>query len=126
MSMDAHVTVDPRLIGSTVLEHTVPLAGPGSSDKDRFLGVQDLVFAVEEHRIREMSWSVAPVGGPRPYTFAVKELVPPRPYSWSLALMEMLVDPVLVRWVPEPVVEQYRRWNPFFLSSLREFDKDGP
>ena len=33
---------------------------------------------------------------------------------WALALMEMLVDPMLVCWVPGWVVEQYERWNPDF------------
>ena len=33
--------------------------------------------------------------------------------------MEMLVDPVLVAWVPGWVVEQYERWNPKFRGTLR-------
>ena len=37
---------------------------------------------------------------------------------WGDALMEMLVDPVLVEWVPRHVREQYERWNPFFRRSL--------
>jgi len=32
--------------------------------------------------------------------------------------MEMLVDPVLVRWVPRWVAEQYERWNPKFRVKL--------
>ena len=35
-----------------------------------------------------------------------------------MALMEMIVDPVLSRWVPEWVLEQYKRWNPYFTLSL--------
>ena len=34
--------------------------------------------------------------------------------GWGLALMVMLIDPVLYRWVPAWVVEQYERANPFF------------
>ena len=37
---------------------------------------------------------------------------------WGDALMEMLVDPVLVEWVPRHVREQYERWNPFFRRCL--------
>ena len=33
--------------------------------------------------------------------------------------MEMLVDPVLVAWVPCWVVEQYERWNPYFRDAVR-------
>ena len=29
--------------------------------------------------------------------------------AWGFGLMEMLVDPVLVAWVPSWVVEQYER-----------------
>ena len=32
--------------------------------------------------------------------------------------MEMLVDPVLSLWVPEWIVEQYKRWNKHFEESL--------
>ena len=32
-------------------------------------------------------------------------------YGWRYALMEMLVDPVLAKWVPDWIKEQYRRWN---------------
>ena len=39
-------------------------------------------------------------------------------YGWAYALMEMLVDPVLLEWVPDYIVEQYRRWNPYFTESL--------
>ena len=48
-------------------------------------------------------------------------------YTWSYALMEMLVDPVLKTWVPAWVVEQYTRWNPYFEKQLRtvmEVDAD--
>ena len=35
------------------------------------------------------------------------------PVGWTLALMEMLTDPMLLQWVPRWVVEQYERANPF-------------
>ena len=63
--------------------------------------------------------------GRRPDDFRYQTLSPPEQYGWSLALLEMLVDPVLVRWVPQHVVEQYRRWNPFFVKSLRDFGPSG-
>ena len=34
--------------------------------------------------------------------------------GWTLALMEMLVDPMLKQWVPSWLVEQYERANPVF------------
>ena len=39
-------------------------------------------------------------------------------------MMEMLVDPVLVQWVPEWVVEQYKRWNPKFAAALKRVLQD--
>ena len=62
----------------------------------RFLGVQDLVRKFDGHKDR-----------------AGKEI------GWARALMEMLVDPMLVAWVPGWVVEQYERWNPDFRGTLR-------
>ena len=38
--------------------------------------------------------------------------------GWTLALMEMLVDNVLHKWVPTWLVEQYERANPFFKEVL--------
>ena len=38
--------------------------------------------------------------------------------GWTLALMEMLVDPILYTWVPPWVSEQYERANPFFKEVL--------
>ena len=61
----------------------------------RFLGVQDLVRKFDGRKYRG------------------KEV------GWGRALMEMLVDPMLVAWVPGWVVEQYERWNPEFRGSLR-------
>ena len=62
----------------------------------RFLGVQDLVRQFDGRKDR-----------------AGKEV------GWAQALMEMLVDPMLVAWVPGWVVEQYERWNPKFRGTLR-------
>jgi len=62
----------------------------------RFLGVQDLVREFDGRKNR-----------------AGKEI------GWAQALMEMLVDPMLVSWVPGWVVEQYERWNPKFRGTLR-------
>ena len=38
--------------------------------------------------------------------------------GWTLALMEMLVDPMLKQWVPGWLVEQYERASPFFREAL--------
>lgn len=38
--------------------------------------------------------------------------------GWSFGLMEMLVDPMLVCWVPGWVREQYERANPYSRSVL--------
>ena len=43
-----------------------------------------------------------------------------RKVSWAFALMEMLVDPMLVAWVPSWVREQYERRNPYFRACLRQ------
>ena len=34
--------------------------------------------------------------------------------AWSMALVEVLTDPMLKQWVPAWVNEQYERANPFF------------
>ena len=51
-----------------------------------------------------------------------------RVVGWAMALMEMLVDPLLVAWVPAWLVEQYERWNPYFRGAvrwaLREYAED--
>ena len=62
----------------------------------RFLGVQDLILKFDGRR-----------------NTAGKE------NGWSMALLEMLVDPMLSAWVPAWVVEQYERWNRYFRGSLR-------
>ena len=41
-------------------------------------------------------------------------------YGWRYALMEMLVDPVLSKWVPGWIGEQYRRWNEGFDVFVQE------
>ena len=42
--------------------------------------------------------------------------------GWSFGLMEMLVDPMLVCWVPAWVREQYERANPFFRCVLKRLE----
>ena len=49
----------------------------------------------------------------------IEEFEGRRQGAWSFGLMEMLVDPVLVAWVPSWVVEQYERWNPYFRDAVR-------
>ena len=45
--------------------------------------------------------------------------------GWTLALLEMLTDPMLLQWVPEWVVEQYERANPFFRETLKAVIEEG-
>ena len=62
----------------------------------RFLGVQDLVRAFDGRRDAKG-----------------------RDYGWSRAFMDILMDPLLLAFVPGWVREQYERWNPDFRSSIR-------
>ena len=64
---------------------------------DRALGVADLVLNFDGGRDRRG-----------------------RETGWAMALLEMLVDPYLVAFVPGWVVEQYERANRFFRGSLRK------
>ena len=64
---------------------------------NRFLGVQDLVLKFDTEKRDGKG----------------------RRVGWALALMEMLVDPMLSRWVPSWVREQYERGNPYFRPCLR-------
>ena len=43
-----------------------------------------------------------------------------RKLGWAMALLEMLVDPMLVAWVPTWVREQCERRNPYFRPCLRQ------
>ena len=56
----------------------------------------------------------------RRYRFDVVELSKARAFGWARAVVEMFLDPVLVRWVPEPVLEQYRRWNHYFVPAVEK------
>ena len=42
--------------------------------------------------------------------------------GWGFGLMEMLVDPMLVCWVPGWVREQYECANPYFRSVLKRLE----
>ena len=63
----------------------------------RHLGVQDLVDQFETDAVDAKG----------------------RKLGWAMALLEMLVDPMLMSWVPGWVHEQYERWNPCFRGALR-------
>ena len=76
-------------------EFVAPLVVSGGEDMTRFLGVSDL-YAKFEGRAYGRRY----VDG------------------WALALLEMLVDPVLLAWVPKWVREQYERANPYFRRVL--------
>ena len=72
-----------------------PSPHAASPDLDRFLGVDDLLITFEAMRDGRG-----------------------RDEGWTLALMEMLTDPMLRQWVPDWLVEQYERQNPFFREVL--------
>ena len=81
-------SVDERLLGCTVLRE--PFAPAGFTLSERFLGIDDLYQSY--HEVQEMAgWERGKHRG------------------WHHALMEMILDPVLFRWVPKWVVEQYER-----------------
>ena len=64
----------------------------------RHLGVQDLVAKFDTEAVDSKG----------------------RKLGWAMALMEMLVDPMLMCWVPDWLHEQYERWNPFFRPCVRQ------
>jgi hypothetical protein len=108
---------DVRRWGGSVFDEPGLVAG--APLLERSLGVGDLVHEFEGPRVREVRWRDQEAGGGK------EEMIwrlrsGSWKYGWSWALMEMLVDPVLRAWVPEWVVEQYERWNPFFRASLEE------
>ena len=82
---------DRKFWGGSVFEHPLPHAGAEASDLDRYLGVRDL-YEKFEGRI-----------------------------GWGMAMMEMLVDPMLLTWVPAWVVEQVRACQPL-LSGCSQAD----
>ena len=81
--------IDDCFIGATRFEQPRPNALDPTAD--RFLGTTDLFIKFEGLRASR----------------------------WGYALMEMLVDPLLSTWVPDWVIEQYERANPFFKDVLR-------
>ena len=88
---------DARLVGATVLEHPLTHGASRPSDLDRLIGVRDLVDAFEGPRSRQMEWQ-APKSGEDVHKVFVEVIIPrPRPYGWAMGLLEMLVDPILVR-----------------------------
>ena len=111
---------DARLVGATVLEHPLTHGASRPSDLDRLIGVRDLVDAFEGPRSRQMEWRAPQPGEDVHKVFLEVSIPRPRPYGWAMGLLEMIVDPILVRWVPEDIVEQYQRWNPFLVETLKE------
>ena len=87
-------------IGDTPFEVPFLIAGAANQeDRERYLGIRDLWRHFERTH------------GPRQDQF------------WGFMLMEMITDPMLRQWVPDWLVEQYERQNPFFrevLTALQE------
>ena len=81
---------------------------------DRHLGVQDLM-CFDAAKLEEVRWSRGDEGA---FRFSIlKRSRGAWNFGWDLALLEMLVDPVLVQWVPSWVVEQHTTWNAGFLGT---------
>ena len=109
-----------RRWGGSVFEESSTHAGAQPSEMDRFLGIRDLVMAFDGRRTREVTWCT--VDGVRRAKMDSRCNVK---YGWRYALMEMLVDPVLAKWVPGWIKEQYRRWNEGFDRFVAEaLDED--
>ena len=85
--------------GGTRFEH--PFQNAANPEQDRFLGVRKLYSRFDCVLNRR----------------GVNE-------GWTLALMEMLTDPMLRQWVPSWVVEQYERANPFYKEALTDLQVD--
>ena len=105
---------DGRFVGGTLLLPPPEHGGAQPSLLDRRLGIQNLVNAFEAPRTTEMVFHA------ETRTFTPKPVSPPCVYGWPMALLEMLLDPILVRWVPGHIVEQYARWNPCLKDALAE------
>lgn len=109
------LAVDSRRFGGTLFEAPRLLAG--FPLEERFLGIQDLVQVFEGPRKQEMRWRRQEATG-EVECYAKERRRGSWKYGWAMALLEMLVDPVLLEWVPAWVREQYHRWNPDFGDSL--------
>ena len=107
--IEARDAVDTRTLGSTLLDLPPVHAGGEPSHLDRFLGLSDLEEAFERGLTRR-EFRFHGTRDWREHTCRKR----PRNCDWAFALMEMLLDPVLVVWVPKWVVEQYERRNPAF------------
>ena len=112
---DRVVAADCRRWGGTFFEAPGLIAGVPSSE--RLLGVKDLVDAFEGPRRLEMRWRRCEEDGSSEW-FVKERRRGAWKFGWSMALMEMLVDPVLLEWVPSWVREQFQRWNPDLQESL--------
>ena len=109
------VVADGRRWGGTLFQ--APALVAGFPLQERCLGIQDLVHAFEGSRTREIRWRANDEAGAREW-YVKERRRGAWKYGWSMALMEMLADPVLSEWVPAWVREQYHRWNPDFQESL--------
>ena len=78
-----HDIKPPHRVYWGATKFVTPSVHAGYEDEDAFLGISDLYLKFDGD------------GG------------------WGFGLMEMLVDPMLVCWVPAWVREQYERANPF-------------
>ena len=112
------VAADSRRWGGTLFQ--APAVFAGFPLQDRYLGIRDLVHAFEGARRQEVRWRRAPDGGALEWFVKERKRGRGWKYGWSMALMEMLADPVLSEWVPAWVREQYFRWNPDFLDTLEK------
>ena len=112
------VAADRRRWGGTLFQ--APAVVAGFPLQDRYLGIRDLVHAFEGARRQEVRWRRASDGSALECFVKERKRGRAWKYGWTMALMEMLADPVLSEWVPAWVREQYFRWNPDFLETLEK------
>ena len=106
---------DKRRYGGSVFNEPYVHAAGEPSLLDRHLGVYDLELQFHDRKLSEMHLDAE---HDRWQVYERKRGT--WKYGWPMALMEMLVDPMLMAWVPAWVREQYERRNPFFRPCLRQ------
>ena len=87
-----HDSKQPPCVYWGATKFTAPLAHAGFEEADAHLGTRELYLKFDCEN------------------------------GWGFALMEMLVDPMLVCWVPVWVREQYERANPYFRAVLKRLE----
>ncbi len=97
--LEARCAIEPQRLEWSDPRRTIEWSATKlAPHRERLLGVEDLVRAFDNDKVDRKG----------------------RKLCWAMALMEMLVDPMLVAWVPSGLREQYERRNPFSRACLRQ------